>query len=383
MANTVLQLAKKLNKEFNDENLALLADVVPQYKKLALGNLGVDYSLKGGFPYGRIIEIAGKFSSGKTTMACALIKAFQDENPDKMCVYFDIERSLDIKFQVEINGIDPNRLIYVGPSAMSAENVCQAIIDFQQSDDIGLIVMDSIPSLVVKEVAEAPMEKDLGMRASVAKLLHKFLPSMADQVASKGNIFCLINQVRESKAMNGATIYTLPGGSAPQYYSSVILRLGTRNWTLGDKVDLADSKSEGCDGFRIKFLVTKNKTADSRVSSGFLTYRYGTGIDFNFDNLEVALQYGFVERLNSTMYALKNLDTGDYYLDENGEMLKFRGKQAVRDFLRDNPDFNKEYVSMLLRHMTSETQDNKKIDLLDEESIKEIKEEIGVENEED
>ena len=93
--NSVLDIAKKLNKEWKDKNLALTANVVPDFTRLATGSFGFDYPLFGGMPYGRIIKISGLQHSGKTTGTCALLAAYQRENPTKKCVYFDIEHSLD------------------------------------------------------------------------------------------------------------------------------------------------------------------------------------------------------------------------------------------------------------------------------------------------
>ena len=85
--NSVWDIAKKLNREFKDNNLALTADLVPKFKRLFTGAFGFDYPLFGGIPYGRIVKISGLQHSGKTTGACLLLKAYQMENPDKKCVY--------------------------------------------------------------------------------------------------------------------------------------------------------------------------------------------------------------------------------------------------------------------------------------------------------
>ena len=96
---SVADLARKMCKEYSNNNLIIKSDVVPAYKRLSSGMMGSDYPLYGGLPYGRLAVYAGLEHSGKTTAACAQLAAYQRENPDKLCVYVDVEHSLDIQFQ--------------------------------------------------------------------------------------------------------------------------------------------------------------------------------------------------------------------------------------------------------------------------------------------
>ena len=146
---SVLELAKKMNREFKDNNMSLLANVVPEYSRLSTGSFGLDYVLYGGMPFGRIIKVSGLQHAGKTTGACRLLAEYQKARPNEYCVYIDVEHSLDLKFQMKINGVNLNKLIYVNPPAgTSGEDILQMILDYQNADDIGMIVLDSIPALV-------------------------------------------------------------------------------------------------------------------------------------------------------------------------------------------------------------------------------------------
>ena len=80
---TMADFAKKLNREYNNNNLIIKSDVVPEYKRLSSGMMGMDYPLYGGVPYGRLMVFAGLEHSGKTTAACAVLAAYQRENPDE------------------------------------------------------------------------------------------------------------------------------------------------------------------------------------------------------------------------------------------------------------------------------------------------------------
>ena len=366
---TVLEIAKKLNKAYKNEKLALTADVIPAYKRLACGDLGADFPLYGGLPYGRIVTVSGKEHSGKTTGACVFLAAYQRANPDKTCVFVDVEHALDKEFQSAMTGIDLTKLLYVNPEGMSGEQIMDAIIEFQDSDNIGMIVLDSIAALVSSRDYDSDMEKDNGMAASIAKPLAKFIRKMLDTLAAKDNILLLINQVRQvGTTFTGAAIYDEPGGHAPKYYASVKLRFGTRTFTQGDKVDCRDG--ENADGFRLMFATTKNKTASTQRGGGFLTFRYDTGLDWVHDLLEVAIKYEFIQRPNNMTYVLINLETGEPYTDVNGNQLKFVGKQKLKDYLRENVEFQTQYIKMLNAHIQASS--NQYGSLLDKRQLAEM-----------
>lgn len=377
--SSVADIAKKLNRAYKNDGLAITADVIPSYNRLACNDLGADFPLYGGLPYGRIITISGKEHSGKTTGCCAFLGAYQRANPDRTCVFVDVEHSLDKEFQSAMNGIDLTKLIYVNPEGMSGEQIMDAILEFQDSDDIGLIILDSIAALVSSRDYDSDMEKDNGMSGGIAKPLAKFIKKMLDPLSAKQNILILINQVRQvGTTFTGAAIYDEPGGHAPKYYASVKLRFGTRTFTNGDKIDCRDG--ENADGFRLTFATTKNKTASTQRGGGFLTYRYDTGLDWSFDLLEVAIKYEFISRPTNLTYLLINLETGEPYRDENGNELKFVGKQKLKDYLNTNVAFQAEYIQMLNRHIQANS--NAYGSLLDERTLALIKsEESSVEKE--
>ena len=367
-AFTMADFAKKINKEYSNNNLVIKSDVVPVYKRLSSGMMGMDYPLYGGLPYGRLMVYAGLEHSGKTTAACAELAAYQRENPDKVCVYVDVEHSLDIQFQAMMNGINLDRLYYISPEGMSGEQILEMILELQETDDIGLIVLDSIPALVPQSIMENEFTKDMGMRGNMAKGLHKFCPTMCDKLARKGNIMIMINQVRVAgTTFTGAAIYKEPGGDAPRYYASVKVRFGKRVFMKeGDEIKGDDG--EGADGFRLKFKITKNKTCACNRGGGFITYKYETGADTVNDLIDVALQFDFIKRLNNVTYALVNLSTGEVITDsETGEVLQ--GKKAfIIEYLRTHDAFREKYLEMI-KHYISASNDKS---VLDKESLKAI-----------
>lgn len=378
--NSVLENAKKLNKKYQNDSFALFADAVPTYQRLSVGDLGMDFPLFGGIPYGRMITVSGKEHSGKTLAVCTILASYQRANPDKTCVFVDVEHALDKVFISQMTGLDLKKLLYINPEAMSGEQILDAVVSIQDSDDIGAIAVDSIAALQSGREMETDVEKDNGRAASMAKPLAKFIKQMLPLLSSKNNLLILINQVRQvGTTFTGAAIYDEPGGHAPKYYASVKIRFGTRTFTQGDKVDCSDG--EKADGLRLKFAITKNKTASVARGGGFLTYRYATGLDWLFDTFEVALKYEFIQRPTAQSYQLVDLTTGEVYKNpETGEPLRLVGKGKVKEFLNSHIDFQVEYLKMLNKYIS--TTGKSYGSLLDERDLIEIrKQEESVEAE--
>lgn len=372
MAN-IKEIAAKLRKEYKDDNLIITSDIKPDYQRLATNAFGLDYILGGGLVLGRLYEFSGLFHSGKTGAACVVLAAYQRAFPDKMCVFVDAEHTLDLKFWARMTGLDLSRLYYVNPNGQSGQAVLDLIEELQQADDIGAIVLDSLPALIPSVVLESDLTEDKGMRATMAKPLYPFCAKMAEMVAQKNNIFIMINQVRDGgKTFTGVQLYKEPCGMAPNFYSSVIVRFGTRKFTLEDNMDYykqGKDPGEGADGFRLLFKVMKNKCGSCARGGGFLTFRYGTGLDWINDLLEIALGFGFIQK-NGAYCTLVNLETGEPYLDEDGKILKGYQKDIVA-YIKGNVKFQVEYLAMLNRYISRD--DNVTYgDLLDERTNAEI-----------
>lgn len=366
---SILETVKRLNKEFQDSTLAIKADIKPNYERLPTNAFGLDYPLYGGLVYGRIATFAGLFHSGKTTAACLAMAAYQRANPDKTCVYVDVEHSLDLQFQAKMNGLQLDKLIYFNPKTLTGEQVLDSILEFQKADDVGMIVLDSIPALLPAQALENDIEKDPGMRGTIAKPLHRFLIAMSNLVNQKGNILILINQVRISgTTFTGAPIYSEPGGQGPAYYSSIKVRFGSRTFIKGDKVDCSDG--EGADGFRLKFAITKNKCGPVARGGGFLSYSYDKGFKWLEDMLEIAYKFDFIRRVNNVTYQLVDLETGEIYKDENGNDLVGKRKE-LEEYILTHIDFQNKYIKMLNKFITAS--DNSYGDILDAREQAEIK----------
>lgn len=379
--SNVSEIAKKLNKAWKQEILTS-GNILPECQRVSLGSLGADYALYGGIPLGCLTVFAGLQHSGKTTAACQAMAQYQRMFPDRTCIYVDAENTLitQKEFLVKMTGLiidDPSKFLRMDCTGRSAEEIFQDIIELQQADNIGMIIIDSAPTLISQADLDNEFTKDAGMRASVAKSLGKFIKQMIMYLPKRNNSLIIINQVREDgKTFTGVPIYKEPCGYALNYFPSMKVRFGTRGFVAGDKVDLGINKGEEADGFRLKFQVTKSRLGDLRRGGGFITYRYDSGIDDINDMLEVAMKFNFINRPNNLIYELVDLDTGELYcIDE--KPLRFKGRQSLLDFLNENIEFRANYVEMLRRNIGAVQYKS----LLDETTMNEIlNQENSVEN---
>ena len=368
---SVLDTIKRLNKEYKDDTLIQTSNIIPKYERLATQALGSDYVLFGGLPLGRLCVYSGLPLSGKTTGACCQLAAYQRRFPDRPCVYVDVEHSLDLKFQALMNGVDLSKLQYFDPKQMSGEQILDAIVELEKSDNIGMIILDSLPALIPEAVLKEDLTKDTGMRGTMAKRLYPFCAEMAELVSKQNNVLIMINQVRDDgKTFTGIQKWKEPCGGAPGFYSSVSVRFGTRKFTLKDDMDACGAKNgEGADGFRLQFKIIKNKTAPCNRGGGFITYRYASGLDWVNDLLEIAIGFDFIKRLNNVTYQLVDLFTGEVLTDEEGHELK--GKKAdLIDYIMTNVPFQVKYLKMLNDYISSS--DESYGSLLDERASAEI-----------
>lgn len=374
--SSVLDIAKSLNRSYKNNNLTMLGDVLPEYKRLKSSNLGITYPTYGGIPLNSIVTFSGVSASGKSLMAYAVMADYQREYPDRMCIAVDIENTLgaQLPFFVKMTGLDTSKLTVIRPNGFSAEQIAEMIRELLlKSDDVGMIVVDSLSAMVSADDLENGIEKDSGMRASIAKTLGKFFRIVNPIIAEKETTMICINHVRESKARNGAVIYSEPGGHAVSFYPNMRLRFGRLTYVQNDKYDLA--KGDDATGFQLKYTIVKSKVSPKDRGGGKITFDNETGMDYMLDNLNIAIDFGFIDRPNLQTYIPINLETGEYYVDEenstdeNTEYLKFRGRAACIEYFKTHDKFAREYFDMLSNYMSNM---KKNISLLDEEDVEAI-----------
>lgn len=315
---------------------------------------------------------------------------YQKENPEKVCVYVDAENTLltqaDYFQSISDISYDEDHFVRYDCTGRSAEEIFQDLIILQETDEIGMIVIDSSRALISQADLDNEFVKDNGQRASVAKPIGKFIKQMMMYLPKRNNILLIINQVTVEKGMFSTT-YTEPGGYALKYFPALKVRFGTRTYTCNDKTDITQSRADAkVDGIRLHFAIVKSRLGTIGKDGGFITIRYNKGVDTVFDLLEVALKAGFIQTPTNKCFMLTNLLTGEQYCDGEKELVfeASRGEDAynaLADYLYMHPTFVNEYSKMISEHLS---QAKLKVNLIDEEIINDLmKQEAEIMGEED
>lgn len=357
----------KINKEWGCNRLS---NEIGKVRRLSFGSVAADYTTYGGTPYGKIIVFSGPEHSGKTLGACALMAQYQRENPDKVCVYVDVENTLlgQEEFLQKMTGLNTEygKFLRYDVNGMSGEEILEAIVDLQLQDWIGMIVLDSAPTLIPQEVLDSPITTDKGMRASIAKPLGVFIKKMTMLTARKNNILLVINQVRIEKTQY-STIYNEPCGYALNYYPSFKIRFGTRKFINAKGEELSNSKASESIGFKISFTTTKSRVGAVNRGGGYITFLYDTGMDRLGDLIATATTFGYVS-VSGSWITLTDPLSGEILTTKSGEPLKFQGKAKVIEFLREHEDFANKYAERLRTAMSG----REDVSLLSDEDLSTI-----------
>ena len=224
MMQSLPDLVARFRKEYGEE---VGGFGVPLHNppRLQTGWFPFDLALGGGIPEGKMIEIFGPEGSGKTNIALKLIAQKQKRDPDKKCVFIDIEGSLDAEW-ASMMGVDVSSLLYLQPSyAEQVVDISEALLS---SPECGIIVLDSLAAMVTIRESEQSAEKtDVGGSAiQIQKLCRKV--GLAQNLARQRGFnpsFLMINQIRNKIGVLHGNPETTPGGNAPKYFSVLRIRL--------------------------------------------------------------------------------------------------------------------------------------------------------------
>ena len=244
----------------------------------------------GGYPRGRIIEIFGAPSGGKTTMS--LLAIAQAQKAGGRAAFIDVEHAFSVEYAQSM-GIDTDKLYFVQPDF--GEQALEILERLTATNEYDIIVLDSTAALLPK----AEMEEDVGKQfmALQARMMSQALRKLTPVVGKTKTVVIFINQTRQAVGVMYGNPTTTPGGEALKFYSSV--RLNVRR-TGGS--DIKDGKD--ILGHRINITCVKNKVAPP-LKSAELTFVYGKGIDTVLDMLEFATNKGILTVTGHT-YSLGN-----------------------------------------------------------------------------
>ncbi len=294
---------------------------------ISTGSLGLDLALGiGGMPRGRIVEIYGPESSGKTTLALSVIA--QAQKKGGTCAFIDAEHALDPSYAKKI-GVDIENLLISQPDA--GEQALEITDTLVRSGAIDVLVVDSVAALVPKAELEGEMgDSHMGLQA---RLMSQALRKLTSTVARSNTLIIFINQIRMKIGVMFGNPETTTGGNALKFYASV--RIDIRSiGKLKDKEDIIGSQT------RVK--IVKNKVAPPFKVIDF-DIMYGEGISKTGELLDLGIKANVVEKSGS-------------WFAYNGEKLG-QGRENAKQFLKDHPDVAQEIENKIKAdagHLSSE-----------------------------
>ena len=309
-----------ITKSFGEGSIMRLGDEGANLKidAISTGSLGLDMALGvGGVPRGRIIEIYGPESSGKTTVMLHVVANAQKEGGT--AAFIDAEHALDPSYAAKL-GVNLDELLISQPdSGEEALTICETLA---RSGALDVIVIDSVAALVPK----AELEGDMGMATMgmQARLMSQALRKLA-AILGKSRTMCLFtNQMREKVGVMFGSPETTPGGKALKFYASVRIDIRRRE-------QLKDNTGNVI-GNHVRTKIVKNKVAPPFMEAEF-DIIYGQGINWEGDLIAVGLAKGVIEKKGA-------------WLQFDGEMIG-QGKEASRQALQDNPELAEKILARI------------------------------------
>ena len=326
-----------MTKSSNDKTLdQVLADIEKQFGKgsvmklgdnehndievIPSGSLSLDIALGiGGYPKGRIIEIYGPESSGKTTFALHAIAEAQKQGG--RVAFIDAEHALDPTYAAKI-GVNTNELLLSQPdNGEQALEICEALV---RSGAISVIVIDSVAALVPQAEIEGEMgDSQMGLQA---RLMSQALRKLAGAINKTNTVCIFINQLREKVGVMFGNPETTTGGRALKFYSSIRLEI-RRSEQIKDGSDVIGNKTN--------IKVVKNKMAPPFKTCN-VDIMYGEGVSKEGELIDLASDIAVLDK------------TGSWYAYK-GEKLG-QGKENVKELLKKNPEMREEIENQVREH---------------------------------
>ena len=300
---------------------------VADIEAISTGSIGIDIALGiGGMPRGRIVEIYGPESSGKTTLALSVIA--QAQKKGGTCAFVDAEHALDPAYAKKI-GVDLENLLISQPDA--GEQALEITDTLVRSGAIDVLVVDSVAALVPKAELEGEMgDQHMGLHA---RLMSQALRKLTATVSRSNTLVIFINQIRMKIGVMFGNPETTTGGNALKFYASV--RIDIRSiGKIKDKEDIIGSQT------RVK--IVKSKVAPPFKTVDF-DIMYGEGISKTGELIDLGMKAGFVEKAGA-------------WFSYNGEKLG-QGRENAKIFLREHPEIAQEIENKIRAdagHLTTE-----------------------------
>ena len=310
---------KQIDKVFGKGSIVRLGDVeIEPIDAVSTGSLGLDLALGvGGIPKGRIIEIYGPESSGKTTLTLHIIAECQKAGGT--CAFVDAEHALDVKYASNL-GVDTDNLYVSQPDF--GEQALEIVENLARSGAIDLIVVDSVAALTPKSEIEGDMgDQHVGLQA---RLMSQALRKLAGVVHKMNTTVIFINQIRmKIGAMGYGTPETTTGGNALKFYASV--RLDVR------KIATLKQNEEPI-GNRTKVKVVKNKVAPPFKTAEF-DIMFGEGISRDGEIIDYGVKLDIIDK-SGAWFSYKAAKIG-------------QGRENAKAYLKEHPEISDEIVATI------------------------------------
>lgn len=324
--NDKLKLLKdainKINKEHGDGTVMSLSDSPVNTEVISTGSFGLDLALGvGGLPKGRIVEIYGPESSGKTTIATHLIAEAQKAGG--LAAFIDAEHAFDKDYATKL-GVNVDELVFHQPN--SGEEALQIADELISSGALDIVVIDSVAALTPKAELEGEMgDQKMGLQA---RLMGQALRKLVATTSKNNVLLVFINQTREKIGVMYGSPITTTGGNALKFYASVRLDVTKSLAKAGDEVY----------GNKTKVKVIKNKVAPPfRIAEFDIVF--GEGIDKQGEILDAAIGFNIVKQ-------------GGSWLTYNDT--KIQGKDKFRQLMKDNPELAIEIEKLVKNKLNEE-----------------------------
>lgn len=316
----------KIEKDFGKGSIMRMGDEqIEQVEVIPTGSVALDTALGvGGYPRGRIIEIYGPESSGKTTLAIHAIAEAQKQGG--IAAFIDAEHAFD-RFYAEKLGVDVDNLWISQP--YNGEQALEIADQLIRSSAIDILVIDSVAALTPKKEIEGDMgDSAVGLQA---RLMSQALRKLTSTIAKTNTCCIFINQLREKIGMMFGNPETTTGGNALKFYSSV--RLDIRRVTSikdGDQVI----------GNQVRVKIVKNKVAPPFRKAEF-EITFGEGISKIGEIVDLGVQYGIIQKSGS-------------WFSYNGTKLA-QGRDATKAMIKDNPELAEELEGLIKNAIIEQT----------------------------
>ncbi|ASZ08963.1 recombinase RecA [Mesoplasma chauliocola] len=308
-SEALAEALKTIEKNYGKEALIVYNDQENlNHDVISSGSFLIDHAIGiGGYPKGRIIEIFGPESSGKTTLALHAIAEAQKSSG--IAAFIDAEHSLDLNYAKKL-GVDINNLLVSQPSC--GEEALDILETLVKSNSISIVVIDSVAALVPKTELEGEMsDQSIGLQA---RMMSKALRKLNGAISKSKTTVIFINQLREKIGVMFGNPETTTGGRALKFFSTIRIEVRKGESIIDNGVTIAN---------KVKVKVVKNKVAPP-FKQALITIAYDKGIERITEIIELATLYNVLEK-SGVWYSYKKEKIG-------------QGKSAVKEWMLNNID---------------------------------------------